>query len=133
MDEIKVTIVTCISNLGKSIDAGNEVDTASPGLKSIGLTIALVVTSTTVLAGSILPLRVVAELELNSVIPPPDIVEEDQISLRAIFQTSAIHAKVNSKREISETPSGNSQRGIEVQPDCQTVSHYATLIVRFRI
>jgi len=32
VDEIKVTIVTCISNLGKSVDAGNEVDTAVLGL-----------------------------------------------------------------------------------------------------
>ena len=38
---------------------------------------ALVMVSTSVLTGSILPVPVVAELELNSVIPPPDIVEED--------------------------------------------------------
>lgn len=55
MDEIKVTIVTYISNLGKSIDAGNEVDTAVPRLKSPGSTIALVVVSTSVLTGSFLP------------------------------------------------------------------------------
>jgi len=42
LDEIKVTIVTCISNLGKSIDAGNEVDTAVLELKRSGLAIALV-------------------------------------------------------------------------------------------
>ena len=77
MDEIKVTIVTCISNLGKSIDAGNEVDTAFPRLKSPGSTIALVMVSTSVLTGSFLPPRVVTELELNSVSPPPDIVEEE--------------------------------------------------------
>ena len=42
MDEIKVTIVTCISNLGKTADAGNEVDTAVLELKSSGLAVALV-------------------------------------------------------------------------------------------
>ncbi len=42
MDEIQITIVIYISNLGKSIDAGNEVDTAVPGLKCSGLAIALV-------------------------------------------------------------------------------------------
>ena len=42
MDEIKVTIVTSISNLGKSADAGNEVDTAVLELKSSGLAVALV-------------------------------------------------------------------------------------------
>ena len=57
MDEIKVTIVTCISNLGKTIVAGNEVDTAVPMLKCLGLTIALVVVSTSVLTGSILPVQ----------------------------------------------------------------------------
>ena len=37
MDEIKVTIVTYISNLGKTIDAGNEVDTAVIEIKSLGI------------------------------------------------------------------------------------------------
>ncbi len=77
MDEIKVTIVTYISNLDKTIDAGNEVDTAVPKLKNNGLAIALVMIITSVVIGSILPPRVVAELELNSVKPPPDTVEED--------------------------------------------------------
>ena len=89
-NEIKVTIVTCISNLGKTIDARNEVDTAVPKLKSSGLAIALVVIITPVIVGSILPATVVAELELNSVIPPPDTVEEGCKSL--IPPTSAIHA-----------------------------------------
>ena len=40
---------------------------------------ALVVIATSVTIGSILPPRVVAELELNSVIPPPDTVEEDHV------------------------------------------------------
>ena len=99
MDEIIVTIVTCISNLGKSIDAGNEVDTAVSKLKSSELAIAPVLLITSVVIGSILPLRVVAELELNSVIPPPDTDEEESKS--SIPLASAVHAKVNSKREIS--------------------------------
>jgi hypothetical protein len=86
LNEIKVTIVTCISNLGKSIDAGNEVDTAVLKLKCLKLAIALVVIITSVVIGSILPPRVVAELELNSVIPPPDIVEEDNTLLKLILQ-----------------------------------------------
>ena len=48
----------------------------------------------------------VAELELNSVIPPPDTVEEE--GERLIPPASAVHAKVNSKREISEELSGAS-------------------------
>ena len=40
--------------------------------------IALVMIITSVVIGSILPATVVAELELNSIIPPPDIVEEDK-------------------------------------------------------
>jgi hypothetical protein len=100
LDEIKVTIVTYISNLDKSIDAGNEVDTAVPMLKSLGLAIVPVMVITSVIPGSILPPRVVAELELNSVIPPPDIDEEE--SKRSIPPASAVLAKVNSKREISE-------------------------------
>ena len=109
MDEIKVTIVTCISNLGKTTDAGNEVDTAFPSLKRLGSTVALVMVSASALTGSILPPRVVAELELNSVNPPPDTVEED----RGEFNTSlkTIHAKVNSKREISEALSGSFVKG----------------------
>ena len=79
MDEIEVTIVTCISNLGKTIVAGNEVDTAVSKLKSLELTIALVMIITSVVIGSILPASVVAELELNSVIPPPDTVEEEKL------------------------------------------------------
>ena len=38
---------------------------------------ALVMIITSVLIGSLLPVPVVAELELNSIIPPPDIVEEE--------------------------------------------------------
>ena len=40
---------------------------------------ALVMISTSVLIGSLLPVPVVAELELNSIIPPPDIVEEENV------------------------------------------------------
>ena len=57
---------------------------------------------TSVIPGSILPPRVVAELELNSVMPPPDTDEEE--SKRLIPPASAVLAKVNSKREISEEP-----------------------------
>ena len=78
MDEIKVTIVTYISNLGKSIDAGNEVNTAVPELKSLGLAIALVVIITRVVIGSVLPATVAVELELDNVSPPPDKDEEDE-------------------------------------------------------
>ena len=102
MDEIKVTIVTCISNLGKTTDAGNEVDTAVPKLKSDGLTVALVMVITPVVIGSILPASVVAELELNSVMPPPDTVEEESES--SIPPTSAVQAKVSLKPGISEEP-----------------------------
>ena len=55
---------------------------------------------TSVIPGSSLPATVVAELELNSVMPPPDTDEEERKSL--IPPASAVHAKVNSKREISE-------------------------------
>ena len=40
---------------------------------------ALVMVTISVITGSILPPRVVAELELNSVNPPPDTVEEDNV------------------------------------------------------
>ena len=33
MGEIKVTIVTCISNLGKTVTVGNEVDTTDSEVK----------------------------------------------------------------------------------------------------
>jgi hypothetical protein len=58
---------------------------------------------TSVVPGSILPVTVVAELELNSVMPPPDTVEEE--SKRSIPPASAVQAKVNSKPGISEEPS----------------------------
>lgn len=77
LNEIKVRILTCISNLDKTTDAGNEVDTAVPRIKKLWLTVALVMIITPVVIGSILPPRVVAELELDSVIPPPDTVEEE--------------------------------------------------------
>ena len=77
VNEIKVRILTYISNLDKTTDAGNEVDTAVPRIKTLGLTVALVMIITPVVIGSILPPRVVAELELDSVIPPPDTVEEE--------------------------------------------------------
>ena len=41
--------------------------------------IALVMIITSVVIGSILPVPVVAELELNSIIPPPDIVKEENV------------------------------------------------------
>ena len=40
---------------------------------------ALVMITVSMVIGSILPPRVVAELELDSVNPPPDIVEEDKV------------------------------------------------------
>jgi len=40
---------------------------------------ALVVIITSVVIGSFLPISVVAELELNSINPPPDIVEEEKV------------------------------------------------------
>jgi hypothetical protein len=99
LDEIKVTIVTSISNLGKTIDAGNEVDTAVPEIKELEISDC---TSRQVfrdLLGSILPVTVAAELEFDSVSPPPDTVEEDSVS--SIPTAPIVHAKVNSKREIS--------------------------------
>ena len=77
VNEIQVRILTYISNLDKTTDAGNEVDTAVPRIKTLGLTVALVMIITPVVIGSIPPPRVVAELELDSVIPPPDTVEEE--------------------------------------------------------
>ena len=55
--EIKVTIVTCISNLGKTIDVRHEVDTAVPNLKFFGLTIALVEMFFGIFQGTDLPPR----------------------------------------------------------------------------
>ena len=79
MDEIKVTIVTCISNLGKTASAKTEVDTAVLRLKTPRLKAALVRMILRSHSGCFLPVTVVAELELNSVIPPPDmILEEDE-------------------------------------------------------
>ena len=47
---------------------------------------ALVMIITSVMIGSILPPRVVAELELNSVKPPPDTVEEENKNNRNILK-----------------------------------------------
>ena len=66
--------------------------------------------STSVLTGSILPSKVVAELELNSVIPPPDTVEEDRCEINTSH--TAAHAKINLKREISDEPSGSIVKGL---------------------
>jgi hypothetical protein len=49
-----------------------------PELKSLGLTIALVRIILRSYPWSLLPPRVVAELELNSVNPPPDTIEEEK-------------------------------------------------------
>ena len=118
-------------NLGKSIDAGNEVDTAVPELKSDGSAVAPVVIITSVVIGSILPPRVVTELELNSVIPPPDTVEEE--SEKVISPASAIQAKVSSKPGISEEPMWQaSQRGNRSSVAESKINHYTTLIVRFQ-
>ena len=51
-----------------------------------------------------LPPRVVAELELNDVIPPPDTIEErneKRIPKANNLKEEPSHVKVNSKREIS--------------------------------
>ena len=42
--------------------------------------VALVIDRSLDLSGSILTATVVAELELNSVIPPPDTVEEEKVN-----------------------------------------------------
>jgi hypothetical protein len=47
-------------------------------LKRLRLMIALVRIVLRSFPGSLLPPRVVAELELNSVIPPPDTIEEEK-------------------------------------------------------
>ena len=92
--------------------------------------IALVMIIISVIIGSILPVTVVAELEFDSVIPPPDIVEEDCLS--SIPQAPAIHAKVNSKREIDRTSSDKFyEKGCEVQLIISQSATYTTLIVRF--
>jgi len=51
LNEIKVRILTCISNLDKTTDAGHEVDTAVPRIKTLGLTVALVMFITPVVIG----------------------------------------------------------------------------------
>ena len=72
----------------------------------------------------------VAELELDSVIPPPDTIEEEHV--RLIPYKPTIHAKVNSKREIVEMllKARSIKRVSTVQPS--TLNHYTTLIVRFQ-
>ena len=52
----------------------------------------------------ILPVPVVAELELNSVNPPPDMIEEGNekwIPKANNLKEEPSHVKINSKREIS--------------------------------
>ena len=44
--------------------------------------VALVIDSSSELSGSILTATVVAELELNSINPPPDTVEEEKDNLK---------------------------------------------------
>ena len=44
--------------------------------------VALVIDSSSELSGSILTATVVAELELNSINPPPDMVEEEKDNLK---------------------------------------------------
>jgi hypothetical protein len=72
---------------------------------------------------------VVAELEFDSVIPPPDIVEEESLSL--IPQAPTIQAKVSSKPEIDGTSSDQLQeKGCEIQFIVSQSAIYTTLIVR---
>ena len=78
MDEIKVTIVTYISNLGKTVTVGTKLTQRIPELKPSELMTALVMVTTSVITGSILPATVVAELELDSINPPPETHEEDK-------------------------------------------------------
>ena len=92
--------------------------------------IALVVIITSVVIGLLLPPRVVAEFEFDSVIPPPDTVEEDRLS--SIPQASTIHAQVNLKREIGRTSSDQFfEKGCEIQLIVSQSAYYTTLIVRF--
>jgi hypothetical protein len=78
LDEIKVTIVTYISNLGKTVTVGMKLTQRISESKTFRINDC---TSCDyhfdVIIGSFLPPRVVAELELNSINPPPDIVEEE--------------------------------------------------------
>ena len=78
MDEIKVTIVTCISNLGKTVTVRTKLTQRTSESKPSDLMTALVMIITPVVIGSLLPPRVVTELELNSINPLPDTVEEEQ-------------------------------------------------------
>jgi hypothetical protein len=72
---------------------------------------------------------VVAELEFDSVIPPPDIVEEE--SLSSIPQAPTIQAKVSSKPEIDGTSSDQfHEKGCEIQLIVSQSAIYTTLIVR---
>ena len=75
----------------------------------------------------------VAELELNSVIPPPDTDEEDkQIRKSLIPLIPAIHAKVNSKREITKFSPNFAKGQYEFSRLITTINHYSTLIARFQ-
>ena len=48
--------------------------------------VALVIDRSSDLSGSILPVTVAAELELNSISPPPDMVEEEKHKLKEPFK-----------------------------------------------
>ena len=67
--------------------------------------VALVMVDSSESSGSFLPATVVAELELNSVIPPPDTIEEEKekrIPEANNLKEEPSRVKVNSKHEISE-------------------------------
>ena len=86
--------------------------------------------------GSFLPSKVDAELEFDSVIPPPDMIKEEREKLLSLLHepityATAVHAKVNSKREISNAPSGSVAQGaLRIQPVVRQSAVITTLIVR---
>jgi hypothetical protein len=73
---------------------------------------------------------VVAKLELNSAIPPPDTIKEELEHWINTLCVSPSHATVNPKREISKDLFGQAlqNNGATVQPS--TSAYTTTLIAR---
>jgi len=81
LDEIIVTIVTNISNLDKTANAVKKLIQRFQELKKSWINGCSSREVIRYFLGSILPASVVAKLEFDSVIPPPDTVEEDRLDL----------------------------------------------------
>jgi hypothetical protein len=77
---------------------------------------------------------VVAEFELDSVIPPPDTIEEDK-EIRFLRVNSSreepSHVKINSKRELSRAKHPT-EKALKSSALVRQSTNYATLIARFQ-